>query len=305
MLKGKKVVLGVTGSIAAYKAAEITRALVKEGALVKVIMTASATRFITPLTFQTLSNNPVAVDMFEEPVAWEIEHISLAKWADVFLIAPATANVIGKMAAGIADDMLTTTVMATRAPVVVAPAMNVNMYTNPITQHNIDVLKQNGYHFVQPESGELACGDRGQGRLADIKDIVDCVRSLFIKKDLAGKRILVTAGPTREPIDPVRYISNYSSGKMGYALAKAARDRGAEVVLVSGPVSISPPSGVMLERINTAEEMMRSVLKHFDNVDAVIMAAAVADYRPMEYSEVKIKNPMRIWWYIWVKTLIY
>ncbi|WP_407641829.1 bifunctional phosphopantothenoylcysteine decarboxylase/phosphopantothenate--cysteine ligase CoaBC [Caldanaerobius fijiensis] len=290
MLKDKKVVLGVTGGIAAYKAAELARFLIREGASVKVIMTESATRFITPLTFQTLTNNPVAVDMFEEPVAWEIEHISLAKWADVFLIAPATANIIGKIASGIADDILTTTVMATKAPVVIAPAMNVNMYNNPITQRNIDLLRQYGYYFVQPESGELACGDIGQGRLADISSIVDFVKSLFVKKDLVGRKILVTAGPTREPIDPVRYISNYSSGKMGYALAKAARDRGAEVILISGPTSIDPPIGVMFERVSTAEQMRDKVLQYFDEVDAVIMSAAVADYRPMNYSNVKIKK---------------
>lgn len=290
MLKDKKVVLGVTGGIAAYKAAELARFLIREGASVKVIMTESATRFITPLTFQTLTNNPVAVDMFEEPVAWEIEHISLAKWADVFLIAPATANIIGKIASGIADDMLTTTVMATKAPVVIAPAMNVNMYNNPITQRNIDLLRQYGYYFVQPESGELACGDIGQGRLADISSIVDFVKSLFVKKDLMGRKILVTAGPTREPIDPVRYISNYSSGKMGYALAKAARDRGAEVILISGPTSIDPPIGVMFERVSTAEQMRDKVLQYFAEVDAVIMSAAVADYRPMNYSNVKIKK---------------
>lgn len=290
MLKGKKIVLGVTGGIAAYKAAELARALIKEGALVKVIMTQSAAHFITPLTFQTLTNNPVALDMFEEPVTWEIEHISLAKWADVFLIAPATANIIGKIAAGIADDMLTTTVMATKAPVVMAPAMNVNMYTNPITQRNIEFLKQYGYHFVQPESGELACGDVGQGRLADIRDIVDFVKTLFIKKDLSGKKVLITAGPTREPLDPVRYISNYSSGKMGYALAKAAKDRGAEVILISGPTFIEPPKGVTFERIYTTEQMRNEVLKYFNGVDIVIMAAAVADYRPIDYSDVKIKK---------------
>ena len=285
------VVLGVTGGIAVYKALDVISALRKKDVDVRVIMTKSATEFVTPLTFQSMSQNIVTTDMFAEPKAWEIQHISLAKRADVFLVAPATANIIGKVANGIADDMLSTTIMATRAKVVFAPAMNTNMYTNPIVQENIAKLKKLGYEFVEPASGRLACGDEGKGKLAPASDIVEKVLSeLYDKKDLIGKKVLVTAGPTRANIDPVRFISNRSTGKMGYAIAEEARDRGAEVVLVSGPTNEAAPYGINVIKINTNEEMRSEVLKHFETSDIVIKSAAVADYKAKEYSENKIKK---------------
>lgn len=285
------VVLGVTGGIAVYKALDVISALRKKDVDVRVIMTKSATEFVTPLTFQSMSQNIVTTDMFAEPKAWEIQHISLAKRADVFLVAPATANIIGKVANGIADDMLSTTIMATRAKVVFAPAMNTNMYTNPIVQENISKLKKLGYEFIEPASGRLACGDEGKGKLAPASDIVEKVLSeLYDKKDLIGKKVLVTAGPTRANIDPVRFISNRSTGKMGYAIAEEARDRGAEVVLVSGPTNEAAPYGINVIEINTNEEMRNEVLKHFETSDIVIKSAAVADYKAKEYSENKIKK---------------
>ena len=285
------VVLGVTGGIAVYKALDVISALRKKDVDVRVIMTKSATEFVTPLTFQSMSQNIVTTDMFAEPKAWEIQHISLAKRADVFLVAPATANIIGKVANGIADDMLSTTIMATRAKVVFAPAMNTNMYTNPIVQENITKLKKLGYEFIEPASGRLACGDEGKGKLAPASDIVEKVLSeLYDKKDLIGKKVLVTAGPTRANIDPVRFISNRSTGKMGYAIAEEARDRGAEVVLVSGPTNEAAPYGINVIKINTNEEMRSEVLKHFETSDIVIKSAAVADYKAKEYSENKIKK---------------
>lgn len=285
------VVLGVTGGIAVYKALDVISALRKKDVDVRVIMTKSATEFVTPLTFQSMSQNIVTTDMFAEPKAWEIQHISLAKRADVFLVAPATANIIGKVANGIADDMLSTTIMATRAKVVFAPAMNTNMYTNPIVQENIAKLKKLGYEFIKPASGRLACGDEGKGKLAPASDIVEKVLSeLYDKKDLIGKKVLVTAGPTRANIDPVRFISNRSTGKMGYAIAEEARDRGAEVVLVSGPTNEAAPYGINVIKINTNEEMRSEVLKHFETSDIVIKSAAVADYKAKEYSENKIKK---------------
>lgn len=285
------VVLGVTGGIAVYKALDVISALRKKDVDVRVIMTKSATEFVTPLTFQSMSQNIVTTDMFAEPKAWEIQHISLAKRADVFLVAPATANIIGKVANGIADDMLSTTIMATRAKVVFAPAMNTNMYTNPIVQENIAKLKKLGYEFIEPASGRLACGDEGKGKLAPASDIVEKVLSeLYDKKDLIGKKVLVTAGPTRANIDPVRFISNRSTGKMGYAIAEEARDRGAEVVLVSGPTNEAAPYGINVIKINTNEEMRNEVLKHFETSDIVIKSAAVADYKAKEYSENKIKK---------------
>ncbi|MBS5985598.1 bifunctional phosphopantothenoylcysteine decarboxylase/phosphopantothenate--cysteine ligase CoaBC [Clostridium sp.] len=285
------VVLGVTGGIAVYKALDVISALRKKDVDVRVIMTKSATEFVTPLTFQSMSQNIVTTDMFAEPKAWEIQHISLAKRADVFLVAPATANIIGKVANGIADDMLSTTIMATRAKVVFAPAMNTNMYTNPIVQENITKLKKLGYEFIEPASGRLACGDEGKGKLAPASDIVEKVLSeLYDKKDLIGKKVLVTAGPTRANIDPVRFISNRSTGKMGYAIAEEARDRGAEVVLVSGPTNEAAPYGINVIEINTNEEMRNEVLKHFETSDIVIKSAAVADYKAKEYSENKIKK---------------
>ena len=244
MLKNRKVVLGITGGIAAYKAAELTRCLIRKGAQVKVIMTRNAQEFITPLTLQTLSNNPVYTEMFSLVESSEIGHISLADFADIVIVAPATANVIGKVAAGLADDLLTTTIMATKAPVLLCPAMNTNMYSNEIVRSNIVKLAYEGYYFVEPASGELACGTWGSGRLAEIDDIIEEAESILTGKDLKGEKILVTAGPTREPFDPVRFISNYSSGKMGYAIAAMGRRRGAEVTLVSGPCTIPAPPGV-------------------------------------------------------------
>ncbi|ACD23025.1 bifunctional phosphopantothenoylcysteine decarboxylase/phosphopantothenate--cysteine ligase CoaBC [Clostridium botulinum] len=286
----KCVVLGVSGGIAVYKALEIVSLLRKQDIEVRVIMTKSATEFVTPLSFQSLSQNMVIYDMFSEPKAWEIQHISLAEKADVFLVAPATANIIGKVANGIADDMLSTTIMATKAKVIFAPAMNTHMYENPIVQGNIEKLKALGYEFIEPASGRLACGDIGKGKLEDPKVIVDRVISQFTKKDLVNKNILVTAGPTISPIDPVRYITNRSSGKMGYAIAKEARDRGANVTLISGPTSLEVPADINFIRVSTNSEMKEEVNKYFDNSDVVIKSAAVADYKAKEYSNQKIKK---------------
>ncbi|MGG7176045.1 bifunctional phosphopantothenoylcysteine decarboxylase/phosphopantothenate--cysteine ligase CoaBC [Clostridium paraputrificum] len=287
----KCVVLGVTGGISVYKALDVVSSLRKNEVDVRVIMTKSATEFVAPITFQSISQNIVTTDMFEEPKAWEIQHISLAKRADVFLVAPATANIIGKVANGIADDMLSTTIMATRAKVIFAPAMNTNMYTNPIVQRNIEKLKNLGYQFIEPASGRLACGDEGKGKLETPEKIVEKVMSeLYDRKDLIGKKVLVTAGPTRAEIDPVRFLTNNSTGKMGYEIAREARDRGAEVVLVSGPTNEKKPYGVEVIDIITNEEMYRAVLDHYDNSDIVIKAAAVADYKAKEYSSQKIKK---------------
>lgn len=291
MLKGKKIVLGVTGGIAAYKACELVSRLKKLNADVHVIMTASAAKFVTPLTFQSISLNPVACDMFEAPKHWEIEHISLAKLADVFVIAPATANIIGKLAWGIADDMLSTTVMATKAKVIIAPAMNTNMYENTVVQRNIKQLKELGYHFVEPEEGRLACGDVGRGKLADPAVIESAIIDILCpKQDLAGKKVLVTAGPTREAIDPVRFISNNSTGKMGYAIAEKAARRGAKVYLVSGPVNLDTPVGVERFDIISAREMYNKVMELFPQCDIVIKAAAVADYAPAAIYSQKVKK---------------
>jgi phosphopantothenoylcysteine decarboxylase/phosphopantothenate--cysteine ligase len=290
-LKGKSVVVGVCGGIAAYKVVEVVSRLKKLGADVDVIMTANAQKFVTPLTFRSLSHRPVVTDMFDEPEYWDIKHISLAKKADLFIIAPATANIIGKLASGIADDMLSTTVVATKAPVLIVPAMNHDMYANEIVQQYIGKLKKLGYIFMEPETGVMAEGSSGKGRLPEPRSIVDTAVGLLKPVcDLKGLRLLVTAGPTRENIDPVRYISNYSSGKMGYAVAQAAADRGADVVLVSGPVSIGVPDSVKIIPVNTAVEMRDAVLKEFPDCDAVVMAAAVADYRAAEVSELKIKK---------------
>lgn len=287
----KCVVIGVSGGIAVYKALDVISRLRKEDIDVRVIMTKSATEFVTPLSFQSLSQNMVVTDMFEEPKAFEIQHISLAQRADLMLIVPATANIIGKVASGIADDMLSTTIMATKAPVVFAPAMNTNMYENRIVQENILKLKNYGYNFIEPASGRLACGDIGKGKLQDTEIIVEEVLSmLYETKDLIGKNVLVTAGPTRAEIDPVRFISNKSTGKMGYEIAKEARDRGASVTLVSGTDSLKRPQGVNFIKINTNEEMYNVVLENFDKTDIVIKAAAVADYKPKNYSNIKIKK---------------
>ncbi len=288
----KCVVIGVTGGIAVYKALDVISALRKKDIEVYVIMTESASKFVNPLTFQSISQNMVVTDMFAEPKAWEIQHISLAQKADLMLIAPATANVIGKISNGIADDMLSTTVMATKAKVLIAPAMNTNMYQNPIVQNNISKLKDFGYKFIEPASGRLACGDIGIGKLADVNTIVERVIEELEDKeqDLLGKKVLVSAGPTIAPIDPVRYITNRSTGKMGYAIAKEARDRGAEVILVSGPTNLEPPKNVKIINIKTNEEMKKEILQNFKWADIVIKSAAVADYKPKEYSKEKIKK---------------
>lgn len=291
MLYKKNIVVGVCGGIAAYKALYIVSALRKKGINVDVIMTEHATKFVTPLTFQSISANAVIVDMFQEPKVWEIQHISLAKKADLILVVPATANIIGKVANGIADDMLSTTIMATKAPVVFAPAMNTNMYENPIVQQNIERLKSFGYTFIEPECGRLACGDVGKGKLPDPKIITELVLSqLYINKDLIGKKVLVTAGATIAPIDPVRYIGNHSSGKMGYAIAEEARDRGAEVTLISGHAKIDKPQGVNFVHVNTNGEMLEAVLEYFDSTDIIIKCAAVSDFKVEKYSNHKIKK---------------
>lgn len=290
MLKDKKIVLGVTGGIAAYKAVDIVSRLRKMCANVDVIMTKSATEFVTPLTFQSLSQNHVTVDMFEKPKTWDIEHISLAQKADLFLIAPATANIISKVVNGIADDMLSTTIMATKAKVVFAPAMNTNMYTNPILKDNIEKLKGLGYEFIKPGKGRLACGDYGEGKMAEPSDIVEYVVNSLTNRQLVGKKIIVTAGPTIEPIDPVRYITNFSSGKMGYSLAKEAKSRGAEVLLISGPTNLEVPNGVDLVKVNTTQEMLDAIKKNFEHCHGLIKAAAPLDYRPTTVSDKKIKK---------------
>ena len=338
MLHNKTIVIGVTGGIAAYKACDVVSKLRKQGAAVHVIMTEAACKFVAPLTFQTLSNHFVVSDMFAEPKTWEIEHISLAKKADLMVLVPATADIIGKIASGIADDMLTTTVMACRAPVMIALAMNTGMYRNPIVQENIRKLKALGYLFIEPVCGMLACGDEGEGKLADVDTIVkeitsfmsereqnpsrqlqgdarpdianqktsfasaaenisssglqqDALSSAAVPQDLAGRKILVIAGPTREPIDPVRYITNRSSGKMGYAIAAQAAKRGADVTLISGPTVLDMPVGLRnIVHVETAAHMYQAVVQAFPNCDAVIQSAAIADYKPKQYSDTKIKK---------------
>jgi len=289
-LDNKTIVLGVTGGIAAYKAVELVRLLTKSGATVQVIMTRSATEFVTPLTFQTLSGNPVHTDLFNLYQEQEIGHISLADRADLLLIAPATANIIGKIANGLADDLLTTTVMATKAPVLLAPAMNVNMYENPIYRDNENRLRRLGYHFIDAESGSLACGWNGSGRLAQPALIAEEVCQLLSTRDLIGETILITAGPTREELDPVRYLTNHSSGKMGYELARAARNRGARVLLISGPTALLPPYGVELIQVTTAQQMYSAVMERAHGYSIIIKAAAVADYRPAQRSNGKLKK---------------
>lgn len=290
MFKDKKVVLGVCGGIAVYKAVELLRLFVKAGADVSVVMTQSAQEFVTPLTFQTLSGNPVHSELFNLYQEKEIGHISLADSADLFVVAPATANVIGKVAAGIADDLLTTSLMATQAPVLFSPAMNVHMYENPIYQRNEMSLRELGYHFIDPDHGALACGYEGQGKLPEPEAIFIAAQNLLAPQDLAGQSLLVTAGPTREELDPVRYISNYSSGKMGYAIARAARQRGAEVILVSGPTFLPPPLGVTLLPVVSAAQMRDTVLEALPQATAVVKSAAVADYRPVAAATQKLKK---------------
>lgn len=303
-LAGKKIVLGVTGGIAAYKAVEIVSRLRKAGAEVHVIMTKEATQFVTELTFREISGQPVVSDMWEKVTHFNVEHIALAQLADLMLIAPATANIIAKAAVGIADDMLSTTILATKAPIYIAPAMNTNMYENPITQRNIAELKSRGFHIIEPAAGHLACGTSGKGRLPEPVDIVGIVSEALTSQNLtgqeltsqqltsqlSGKKILVTAGGTIEPLDPVRYIGNRSTGRMGYAVAAEAARRGAEVVLVSGPSALKDPEGVRVIRIETARQMREAVLQEYPTCTAVIKSAAVADYRPAAVAGQKIKK---------------
>ena len=290
MLQGKTIVLGVSGGIAVYKAVELLRLMVKEGADVHVIMTRNAQEFVTPLTFQALSGNPVNTDLFSLYQEQEIGHISLADRADLFVLAPATANLIGKIAQGLADDLLTTSVMATKAPVLIVPAMNTNMYENPVYQRNEQSLSELGYQIMEPATGSLACGWNGKGKLPDPHVIFTAVQSMLSPKDFLGCRMLVTAGPTREEIDPVRYVSNYSSGKMGFAIAEVAQQRGAQVTLVSGPTALTVPVGVSCVPVCSAEEMRAAVLNQYGSVDIVVKAAAVADYRCKDRCDQKMKK---------------
>lgn len=290
-MQGRTVLLGVTGSIAAYKAVELASKLVQGGAKVDVVMTDCAARFVTPLTFRSVTHRPVITDMFAAPEEYDIEHIALAERADAVVVAPATANVMAKLAAGIADDMLCCTILATRAPIVLAPAMNVHMWENAITQKNLDALRARGFKTVEPGYGALACGGVGRGRLADLDDIVTAIRQVLDRKsDLEGKRVVVTAGGTQEPIDPVRLICNRSSGRMGYALAEAARERGAKVSLISAPTTLYAPDGVEVLQVQTALQMREAVLKTVPEADVLIMAAAVADYRPATAAKSKLKK---------------
>jgi len=291
MLTGKTVVLGVTGSIAAYKIANLASMLVKLNADVHVIMTQNATHFITPMTFETLTNNKCIVDTFDRNFNFDVKHVSLAKRGDLFLVAPCTANVIGKVANGICDDMLTTTIMATKAPVLFSPAMNTGMWENPVLQDNLKKLQHYGYHVIEPVVGRLACGDTGSGKMPSEETLLEHILlHLAREKDLKGKRLLITAGPTQEAIDPVRFISNRSSGKMGYALAKMAVLRGAQVTLVSGPVSIAPFAGIETVAVRSAQQMFEAVSERSAESDVVIMCSAVADYKPASYSEQKMKK---------------
>ena len=291
MLANKIIVLGVTGGIAAYKAADIASKLVQAGANVRVVMTKSATEFVSPLTFRSLTNNPVVTEMFNSTSEFSIEHVALAEAADIVVIAPATANTIAKLATGIADDMLSSTVLATTAPVVVAPAMNVNMFQNPVTQDNLAKLKARGFTIVDPVYGRLASGKMGLGRLAEVETIIGTIKQVLGRSgDLAGKRIVVTAGGTQEAIDPVRYVGNHSSGKMGYAMAEAARDRGAKVALITAPTSLPEPAGIEVTHVESAVQMKEAVAKATAQADALIMAAAVADYQPKTVAKGKIKK---------------
>lgn len=291
ILEGKKIILGITGSIAAYKAATLVSMLIKRKANVHVIMTQNATKFIAPLTFETLSVNKVHTDTFDLSPDHSVHHITLVKDCDIFLIAPATANVIAKIVHGIADDMLTSTFIACHSVKMVSPAMNTYMYENPINQDNISLCKKYGIKVIEPASGRLACGDSGKGKMPEPEFLLEeIIHEICYKKDLKGKKILVTAGPTRESIDPVRYVTNHSTGKMGYAVAKVAANRGAEVILVSGPVNLAPPHHVTLINITTAKEMFEAVKKEADSCDIIIKAAAVADYKPKNYLDDKMKK---------------
>lgn len=291
MLKGKTVLLGVTGGIAAYKAAALASMLVKLHATVEVIMTENATQFITPLTFEQLTGNRTITNTFDRNFVHQTEHISLAKRADAVLIAPATANVCAKLAHGLADDMLTTTVLACGCPKLIAPAMNTGMYENPVTQDNLDILRRYGWEVIEPASGRLACGDTGKGKLPEPEELVQhLLRAIALPKDLAGKKVLVTAGPTQEALDPVRYLSNHSSGKMGYAIAKMAMLRGAEVTLISGPTALAPVPFVNLVNVVSAKDMYEAVTAHAQDADFIFKAAAVADYTPQQVSDDKVKK---------------
>lgn len=291
MLKDKNIVLGVTGSIAAYKIANLASMLMKMHATVHVIMTQNATHFITPMTFETLTGNKCIVDTFDRNFDFSVKHVSLAKLADVFMVAPATANIIGKVANGICDDMLSTTIMATKAPVIFAPAMNTGMWENPVLQDNLRKLEHYGYEIIQPACGRLACGDTGSGKMPSEDVLMEHILTACAKeKDMKGKKVLISAGPTQESIDPVRYITNHSSGKMGYAIAKMAMLRGAKVTLVSGPVNIKPFNGIDLVDVTTAEDMYNAVTSCSVDNDIIIMCSAVADYTPSDYSDQKVKK---------------
>lgn len=292
MLNGKKIALGVTGGIAVYKAVDLVSRLRKQGAEVRVIMTEHAQQFVTPLTFKEISGNKVAVSMWDSNQEFNVEHISLANWADAFVVAPATANILAKMANGIADDLLSTTLLAAQAPIIVCPAMNTGMYQNPITQENIAKLEANGVTVMPPAVGYLACGVSGPGRLPEPQQIVEFIDDFFAKKDgdMVGLKVLVTAAGTREPIDPVRFVGNRSSGKMGYAIAQAAAQRGAEVLLVTGPSALAIPANVKGVKVETTNEMLEAVMEAYDKMDVVIKAAAVADYRPRDVADQKIKK---------------
>jgi len=291
MLKGKTILLGVTGGIAAYKAAALASALIKQHAAVEVIMTENATKFVTPLTFEQLTGHRTMVDTFDRNFTHQVEHISLAQRTDLVIIAPATANVCAKLAHGLADDMLTTTVLACRCPKLIAPAMNTNMYENPVTQDNLNILRHYGWDVIDPASGRLACGAVGKGKMPEPEYLVQYIlRYLAMEHDLSGKKVLVTAGPTQEALDPVRYLTNHSSGKMGYAIAKMAMLRGADVTLISGPTSIDPPPFVNVVSILSAQDMFEAVAVHAAEADFIFKAAAVADYTPADYHDDKIKK---------------
>ena len=291
MLTGKTIVLGVTGGIAAYKSANLASMLVKLHADVHVIMTQNATHFITPMTFETLTNNKCIVDTFDRNFSFDVKHVSLAKRGDLFVVAPCTANVIGKLAHGICDDMLTTTMLATKAPKLIAPAMNTGMWENPILQDNLTKLKGYGYHIIEPIIGRLACGDTGTGKMNSEEVIIEHILTFMAKhQDLKGRKVLITAGPTQESIDPVRYITNHSSGKMGYAIAKVARLRGADVTLVSGPVNIKSFTGIELVSVKSAADMFEAVTSRSASHDIIVMCSAVADYTPAVYSDQKVKK---------------
>ncbi len=291
MLKGKTILLGVTGGIAAYKAAALASTLVKQHAAVEVVMTQNATQFITPLTFEQLTGRRTMVDTFDRNFSHQVEHISLAERTDLVIIAPATANVCAKLAHGLADDMLTTTALACRCPKLIAPAMNTNMYENPVTQDNLDILRRYGWDVIEPASGRLACGSVGKGKMPEPEDLLQHIlRYLALPHDLAGKKILVTAGPTQEALDPVRYLTNHSTGKMGYAIAKMAMLRGADVTLITGPTAIAPPPFIKVIRSTSAQDMFEAVCENADYADFVFKAAAVADYTPSDYNENKMKK---------------